>query len=166
MRYSNTPLFVQLQLEPQLVQRALRPGRDFTVFVPKSDYTYLPKLTLADMESTADKFNLRPHMTFHTECLGANWNSQKQKWEVRLRDKKNKEMIKEASIFISAVGGISEPRSIKFPGLERFKGKQFHTAQWDHTYDYQGKRMAVIGNGCSAAQVVPSVVKSVTSIIQ
>ncbi|PVH77662.1 monooxygenase [Cadophora sp. DSE1049] len=118
------------------------------------------------MESTVDKFNLRPHVNFHTECLGANWNSQKQKWEVHFRDGTNKEFIKEASIFISAVGGISEPRNIKFPGLEKFQGRQFHTARWDHTYNYQGKRMAVIGNGCSAAQVVPSVVKSVKSITQ
>lgn len=44
------------------------------------------------------------------------------------------------------------------PGWERFQGAIFHTAHWDQSYDYWGKRMAVIGNGCSAAQVVPVVV--------
>ncbi|KAH9214487.1 monooxygenase [Leptodontidium sp. 2 PMI_412] len=118
------------------------------------------------MESTVDKFNLRKHMNFGIECLGARWNVRTQKWEVRLRDAANKEFVKEATIFISAVGGISEPRNIKFPGLEKFQGKTFHTARWDHTYHYQGKRMAIIGNGCSAAQVVPSVVKRVKTLTQ
>jgi cation diffusion facilitator CzcD-associated flavoprotein CzcO len=50
--------------------------------------------------------------------------------------------------------------------MEKFKGAMFHTARWDHTYDYNGKRMAVIGNGCSAAQVVPNVVDKVKYLKQ
>ncbi|KAH6682832.1 hypothetical protein B0J14DRAFT_132823 [Halenospora varia] len=118
------------------------------------------------MESTVNKFNLRPHMQFGTSCLGAKWNTKSEKWEVHLQDLTGKKFTKEASIFISAVGGISEPRDVKFPGIEKFQGKMFHTARWDHTYNYEGKRMAVIGNGCSAAQVVPSVVRKVKNITQ
>jgi cation diffusion facilitator CzcD-associated flavoprotein CzcO len=50
--------------------------------------------------------------------------------------------------------------------MEEFKGEMFHTARWNHNYDYSGKRMAVIGNGCSAAQVVPVVAKDVAYIKQ
>jgi cation diffusion facilitator CzcD-associated flavoprotein CzcO len=50
--------------------------------------------------------------------------------------------------------------------MDKFKGAMFHTAHWDHSFDYTGKRMAVIGNGCSAAQVVPSVVNEVKYIKQ
>lgn len=67
---------------------------------------------------------------------------------------------------MTAVGGFSQPRDIRFPGIEKFKGAMFHTARWDHSVDYEGKRMAIIGNGCSAAQVVPSVVGKVESLVQ
>lgn len=119
------------------------------------------------MEATVDKFKLRPHMKFNVACLGAKWISKKNKWEVQFYDvKTNVKFTKEASVFVSAVGGISEPRDVKFPGMEKFKGAMFHTARWDHSYDYTGKRMAIIGNGCSAAQVVPNVVDKVAYIKQ
>jgi cation diffusion facilitator CzcD-associated flavoprotein CzcO len=119
------------------------------------------------MEATVDKFDLRKHMEFSIECLGANWNEETKKWDVRFKDLKTKiEFVRCAAVFISAVGGISYPRDVKFPGMEKFKGAMFHTARWDHSYNYEGKRMAVIGNGCSAAQVVPAVVKDVASIKQ
>jgi cation diffusion facilitator CzcD-associated flavoprotein CzcO len=118
------------------------------------------------MEATVDKFKLRPHMQFRISCLGARWNTKIQKWEVHLQDQTGKKFTREATIFISAVGGISEPRNVKFPGMEKFRGAIFHTARWDHTYNYEGKRMALIGNGCSAAQVVPSVVRQVKYIKQ
>jgi cation diffusion facilitator CzcD-associated flavoprotein CzcO len=111
------------------------------------------------MESTVDKFNLRKHMHFSIECLGAKWNKETTQWDVTFRDQKTGlEFVRSTTMFISAVGGISYPRDVKFEGMEKFKGDMFHTARWDHTVDYKGKRMAIIGNGCSAAQVVPSVV--------
>ena len=119
------------------------------------------------MEATVDKFKLRPHMHFNVACLGATWISKISKWEVQFLDlSNNTKFTKQASVFVSAVGGISEPRDVKFAGMEKFKGKMFHTARWDHTYDYTGKRMAVIGNGCSAAQVVPNVVNKVAYVKQ
>ncbi|RDW76948.1 hypothetical protein BP6252_05001 [Coleophoma cylindrospora] len=118
------------------------------------------------MEATVDKFNLRPHMQFGISCLGAKWVSKTNKWDVYLQDMTGRKFTQQAEIFVSAVGGISEPRNIKFPGMDKFNGPIFHTARWDHTYDYTGKRMAIIGNGCSAAQVVPSVVHDVKYLKQ
>jgi cation diffusion facilitator CzcD-associated flavoprotein CzcO len=119
------------------------------------------------MEKTVDKFGLRAHMNFNIACTGATWVGKKGKWEVNFIDiKTGTAFTREASVFVSAVGGISEPRNVKFPGMEDFKGAMFHTARWDHTYDYTGKRMAVIGNGCSAAQVVPNVVNKVSYVKQ
>lgn len=117
---------------------------------------------MLDMEATVDKFNLRPHMHFQVECLGAKWLEGEGKWEVSFHDLLTGiKYQRRASVFVSAVGGISYPRDVRFPGMEKFQGAMFHTAHWDHTYDYSGKRMAVIGNGCSAAQVVPAVVGKV-----
>jgi hypothetical protein len=46
-------------------------------------------------------------------------------------------------------------------GQERFQGKTFHTNNWDHTYDYRGKRVAIVGSGASAAQVIPAIAPDV-----
>ncbi|RFU25168.1 hypothetical protein B7463_g11172, partial [Scytalidium lignicola] len=105
-------------------------------------------------------------MTFGVSCVGAKWLPIKNKWEVHFQDLAGNEFIKEASVFISAVGGVSEPRDVKFKGMETFKGKIFSTARWDHSYDYTGKRMTLIGNGCSAAQLLPNVCDNVAYIKQ
>lgn len=119
------------------------------------------------MEDTVDKFSLRKHMNFGVECLGATWNAETRQWDVQFKDlQTGVEYTRSAEILISAVGGISFPRDVKFPGMEKFQGDMFHTAKWDHSVDYTGKRMAIIGNGCSAAQVVPAVVDKVKLIKQ
>ncbi|QVM07146.1 hypothetical protein D8B26_001850 [Coccidioides posadasii str. Silveira] len=119
------------------------------------------------MENTVDKYNLRPHMRFGIECMGARWRSDIGQWEVTLRDlKTNIEYSRYATALVSAVGGISFPRDVKFKGMEKFQGKIFHTARWNHDFDYTGKKMAVIGNGCSAAQVVPALLSKAACVKQ
>lgn len=118
------------------------------------------------MDATVDEFDLRKHMHFGVECLSASWN-EGGFWEIRLRDTKTQvEYNRKATVLISAVGGISKPRDTKLPGMESFKGEIFHTARWNHRFDYRGKRLAVVGNGCSAAQVVPGVAKEASFVTQ
>ncbi|ORX97011.1 monooxygenase [Clohesyomyces aquaticus] len=108
------------------------------------------------MEDTVYKFDLRKHMHFSIECLGTAWNKGTSQWDVKFRDTRTKcEFTRSSTVFISTICGISYPRDVHFDGMEKFQGPMFHTARWDHSYDYKGKRMAIIGNGCSAAQVVP-----------
>jgi cation diffusion facilitator CzcD-associated flavoprotein CzcO len=119
------------------------------------------------MEATVDKFNLRSHFKCGVACLGARWIADDNCWLVQLKDLKTGETFsRSATVFVSAVGGFTEPRNIVFPGMEIFKGKIIHTARWDHSYDYTGKRMAVIGNGCSAVQVVPALQPKVMKVTQ
>lgn len=119
------------------------------------------------MEDTVDKFDLRKYMHFGIECTSAAWDQNKSKWTVFFKDLRTGiEFSRTADVLISAVGGISYPRDIKFPGMETFKGEIFHTARWNHKVQYQGKRVAVIGNGCSAAQVVPALVKDASFVTQ
>ncbi|PNP38823.1 hypothetical protein TGAMA5MH_09046 [Trichoderma gamsii] len=119
------------------------------------------------MESTVDKFGLRPYIQFNCECLGATWSNERQLWDVTFLNLRTKEkLVESANVLLSAVGGFSQPRIVEFPGMEKFKGRVFHTAEWDHSYDYTGKKMAVIGNGCSAAQVVPNVAPRVAKLTQ
>lgn len=112
------------------------------------------------MEATVDKFELGHHVKTGVECLGASWDSNLLRWDVKFRDlHTNIEYTRSATIFVSAVGAISFPRDVRFKGMETFKGDIFHTARWNHNVKYAGRRMAVIGNGCSAAQVLPQVSK-------
>lgn len=114
----------------------------------------------SDMDDTVNKFDLRRHIHTSVECTGAKWHTDLGKWEVRLKDNKTDlEYVRFASVFVSAIGAFSSPRDVQFPGMENFRGPMFHTARWDHSVDYKGKRVAVIGNGCSAAQVVPAVAR-------
>ncbi|KAJ3523518.1 hypothetical protein NM208_g12418 [Fusarium decemcellulare] len=119
------------------------------------------------IEDTVDKFDIRKHVHPSVECIGAEWLNDEAKWEVHLKDLKTGiEYSRKASVFVSAVGAISYPREVKFPGMERFTGHMFHTARWDHSVSYKNKRVAVIGNGCSAAQVVPAVAKDAAFVKQ
>ncbi|KAI4602224.1 hypothetical protein KJ359_009462 [Pestalotiopsis sp. 9143b] len=120
-----------------------------------------------DMEDTVDKFDLRKHVHESVECTGAYWRNDQSKWEVNLKDLRTGiEYTRMANVLVSAVGAISFPRDVKFPGMENFQGPMFHTARWDHSVNYTGKRVAVIGNGCSAAQVVPAVSKKAAFVKQ
>jgi cation diffusion facilitator CzcD-associated flavoprotein CzcO len=119
------------------------------------------------MEDTVDKFDLRRHVHTDVECTGATWDAARQKWRVQLTDLKTGIAFERAaSVFVSAVGAISLPRQVKFPGMETFKGSIFHTARWDHSVKYENKRVAVIGNGCSAVQVVPALARQASFVKQ
>ena len=94
-------------------------------------------------------------MLFTVECLGARWIKDDQEWEVRFQDLQTSvEFVRRATVLISAVGGINKPREVKFEGMEKFQRPMFHTAKWDHSVDYADKRVAVIGNGCSAGTLI------------
>ena len=60
-------------------------------------------------------------------------------------------------VLISAVGFLNVPRMPDWPGLDTFRGPAFHTARWEHEHDLTGKRVAIVGTGSSAAQIVPHV---------
>ncbi|KAM0431988.1 hypothetical protein ACHAQK_009904 [Fusarium lateritium] len=119
---------------------------------------------LTYINSTVDKFKLRPHFTFDTECVGATW--QNDHWEVNFVDRNKNKFTLKCTILLSAVGGFSQIRETHFPGMDTYKGKIFHTARWDHSFDWNNKKVAVIGNGCSAAQVVPSIAPGVQKLTQ
>lgn len=65
---------------------------------------------------------------------------------------------------ISASGPLSQPLTPEFPGHDAFQGEQFHTNAWNHDFDHKGKRVAIIGNGASAAQVIPAIASEVEEL--
>ncbi|KAK3630899.1 hypothetical protein LTR56_017172 [Elasticomyces elasticus] len=119
------------------------------------------------IEDTVDKFKLRPHIHTSVECSGAKWHANVNQWSVQFRDLKTGIVFtRHATMLISAVGGISVPKDVHFDGQESFEGAIFHTARWRHDVPYAGKRVAVIGNGCSAVQVIPAIAKHAQSVTQ
>lgn len=70
-----------------------------------------------------------------------------------------------ARALVSGMGGLSRPAIPDLPGLDTFGGTTFHSAQWDHSYDLGGKKVAVIGTGASAIQFVPQIVDTVRQLV-
>jgi 4-hydroxyacetophenone monooxygenase len=80
------------------------------------------------------------------------------KWHIDIRDSDGRQKSLSADILISAVGMVNRPLIPSIPGLDHFPGPVMHTAAWDNSVDLAGKRVAVIGTGASAMQLVPSIV--------
>lgn len=127
-------------------------------FEPKPDWSRLfapgaeVKQYAADV---ADKYDVRRHMRFNTTVEGAQWDEEAAVWRVALAGGETLT----ARFLITATGFLSQPRMPDIPGIASFEGKVVHTTEWDHDYRYQGRRIAVIGTGASAVQVVPELAK-------
>ncbi|MFF9559392.1 flavin-containing monooxygenase [Streptomyces albus] len=106
----------------------------------------------AYLERIADTFGLRQHIRFNTEVRQMVWDAEELHWRVE-----TSAGTLTADVVVSATGPLSEPKLPEIPGLDGFEGKVFHSATWDHDYDLRGKRVAVIGTGASAIQVIPAI---------
>ncbi|KAI8825900.1 flavin-containing monooxygenase FMO [Fimicolochytrium jonesii] len=102
---------------------------------------------------------LTDHVQFGTEVVKLAWDGRKNVWHLslKIKDKAGNVRLEEttANVVIGAVGPLHRPHYPEIPGFKDFKGKLMHTAEWDNKVDLKGKRVAVIGNGASGAQVVP-----------
>ncbi|MEU6391341.1 NAD(P)/FAD-dependent oxidoreductase [Streptomyces sp. NPDC046939] len=108
------------------------------------------------LEHVADTFRLRPHIRLNSEVTRARWDGERLRWVI---DTASGTLT--ADVLVSATGPLSDPKVPDMPGLDTFPGKVFHSARWDHGYDLRGKRVAMIGTGASAIQIVPAVQKEV-----
>jgi cation diffusion facilitator CzcD-associated flavoprotein CzcO len=124
-------------------------------FAPKPDWTHSypeqPQI-LEYLHDCAERFGVMPKVQLNCELLGAEWVPDERRWQIETSDG-----TLSARVLIAAPGLLSEPRIPDIPGLDRFKGATFHSARWDHSYDLDGKRVAVMGTGASAIQIVPRI---------
>ncbi|MEU8822376.1 NAD(P)/FAD-dependent oxidoreductase [Streptomyces sp. NPDC048636] len=110
----------------------------------------------AYLERVADTFGLRPHLRFGAEVRSLRWDTAALHWEV--------ETVRgslTADVVVSATGPLSDPQIPDIPGLDGFPGKVFHSARWDHGFALRGKRIAMVGTGASAIQIVPAIQEQV-----
>lgn len=115
----------------------------------------------------AEKYKIVPHVTFGTTVEQAHWNDEGQFWETTLKNQQTKETYtKRSRVLVSGVGNLSVPRDCELPGADTYKGKLFHSALWDHSFDWKDKDVVVLGNGCSATQFVPVMSEGARSLTQ
>ncbi|MDR5699095.1 flavin-containing monooxygenase [Agromyces aerolatus] len=105
------------------------------------------------MEYVAQKHGLMDHVHTSTEVTRADWNDDAQRYTVTFGDGTQRDF----EVVVSAVGLLSDPRYPTWPGLDSFEGEKFHTSRWDSSIDLTGKRVAVVGTGSTAVQVVPNI---------
>lgn len=107
-----------------------------------------------------DKNNLREKTQLNANVSKIEWHEEDQCWHVHLQD----QPTISAQFVVNASGPLSTPVIPEFKGKDTFKGKSFHTNNWDQDYDYKGKRVAIIGSGASAAQVIPAIAEDVNQL--
>ncbi len=112
---------------------------------------------LAYLQNCARKYGIEPFIRYGTRVNAARFDDAARVWRIELAGNGGETTSVEADIVIAATGALSRPAMPRIPGLERFAGKLFHSARWDHGYALDGKTVAVIGTGASAIQFVPQI---------
>jgi cation diffusion facilitator CzcD-associated flavoprotein CzcO len=127
---------------------------------PRWSRRYAPQAEIqAYLEDVARRNGVLDRIRTGTEVQGADWDEERAKWVLRTSAGEH-----EADVLLTACGQLSVPSVPPLEGLDDFAGPAFHTARWRHDADLAGKRVAVIGTGCSAIQVVPAIQPKVQSI--
>ena len=135
-------------------------------FEPNPDWSqmYAPQHEIREyLERVTDKYDIRRHIRFHTKAVAAHWDADAALWRCRLEGPDGPYEIA-AQFVVSAIGGLHIPSKPRFPGIEDFEGEVFHSAEWNHDYKLDGKRVAVIGTGASAIQFVPEIMPKVARL--
>lgn len=124
-------------------------------FAPNPDWsrTFSPQPEIrAYLDHVAREYDVVRLIRFNENVTGAVFDERAARW---IASASSGEWTADALVL--ANGALSDPRVPALPGLEQFAGPAFHTAQWDHRVSLAGKRVAVIGTGASAIQVIPSI---------
>jgi cation diffusion facilitator CzcD-associated flavoprotein CzcO len=111
----------------------------------------------AYLQRITDKYDLHRKVVFGTKIVDYEWDEAASRWHLRSADGRTVT----AQFVVLGIGGLDVPRIPKLNGIESFEGVAFHSAQWDHSVDLTGKKVAVIGTGASAIQFVPSIAERV-----
>jgi cation diffusion facilitator CzcD-associated flavoprotein CzcO len=113
----------------------------------------------AYLERVAQQSSVLDRFRFDTAVEQARWEEDTATWRVETTAG-----AVQADIVVSAAGALSAPKMPDIDGVESFQGEVFHSARWNHDYDLTGKRVAVIGTGASAVQLVPEIAKQVSHL--
>jgi cation diffusion facilitator CzcD-associated flavoprotein CzcO len=127
---------------------------------PRWSRRYAPQAEIqAYLEDVARRHGVRERVRTSTEVESARWDEARSRWTLQTSAGEHA-----ADVLVTACGQLSVPCTPALPGVEQFAGPAFHTARWRHDVELQGRRVAVVGAGCSAIQAVPAIQPQVAHI--
>ncbi|KAL4817747.1 hypothetical protein BDW67DRAFT_174532 [Aspergillus spinulosporus] len=140
-------------------QATFEPNKEWSTF-----YAAAPEIHKYWKHVSA-KYGCEKYIKFKHRVVSATWENDRSKWTLQVKNLDSGEIIEDqCDVVVSASGALNEWKWPSIPGLHDFKGKLMHSANWDESYDYSGKRVAVIGNGSSGIQIVPGMLPKVTHL--
>ncbi|KAL4995553.1 hypothetical protein BDV10DRAFT_196629 [Aspergillus recurvatus] len=140
-------------------QATFEPNKEWSTF-----YAAAPEIHKYWKHVSA-KYGCEKYIKFKHRVVSATWDNDRSKWTLQVQNLDSGEIIEDqCDVLVSASGALNEWKWPSIPGLHDFKGKLMHSANWDESYDYGGKRVAVIGNGSSGIQIVPGMLPKVTHL--
>jgi cation diffusion facilitator CzcD-associated flavoprotein CzcO len=101
---------------------------------------------------TSREHGVEPHLRYRHEVISADWDDDAELWRIH-----TSAGDLTANLLVAGVGPLSEPKLPDVEGLDSFRGEIFHSARWNHDYDLEGKRVAVVGTGASTIQFLPKI---------
>jgi cyclohexanone monooxygenase len=113
----------------------------------------------AYLQRVAEQSGVLDRFRFGVAVEDAAWDDDEHVWQVT-----TSAGTVTADVVVSGSGGLSEPKLPDIEGIEDFAGEIFHSARWNHDYDLTGKRVAVVGTGASAIQIVPEIAEKVAHL--
>jgi cation diffusion facilitator CzcD-associated flavoprotein CzcO len=125
-------------------------------FAQRRDWSRLcsPQSEIHDyLREVARAHDVERHVECNRTVSSCAWDQQRARWRIDMADGNRCE----ADAIVLATGQLHQPAQPRIEGAETFAGRSFHSAQWDHSYPLDGKRVAVIGTGASAVQFIPEV---------
>jgi cation diffusion facilitator CzcD-associated flavoprotein CzcO len=150
----NTYPGIQVDIPSFSYQFSFRKRHDWSrVYAPGDELK-------AYAEECVDHYGLRPKLRLNTVITGATWDEDQRLWTLQNGDGPPLE----ARHVVGATGVLTQPKPPEIPGVGEFAGTTMHTARWDDSVDLRGKRVALIGTGASAVQVVPSIAPEVDEL--
>lgn len=109
------------------------------------------------LDDVATKYDLKSRMTLGVNVESATWIEGRSRWKITYRPVDSDQSYHYESDFLFAgTGQLVTPRELDVPGIESFQGPVMHSARWREDVNLKGKKVVLFGNGCTAAQIVPS----------
>jgi len=129
-------------------------------FAPNTEWSqhYSPRDEIQSyVARCADEHGVTPHVRFGHEVTSAEYDPDGARWTVRVQPGDGEAFTVTANAVVSGVGMLNRPYVPDLPGLSDFAGRSFHSSHWPDDLDVTGRRVAVVGTGASAVQVVPGI---------
>ncbi|MCV7420546.1 NAD(P)/FAD-dependent oxidoreductase [Mycobacterium yunnanensis] len=115
---------------------------------------------LGYIDEMVESAGLAPRIRFDHTVTGLVYDQAEGEWTVELQ---GREPVRARTVIVAS-GPLANPSLPDIDGVDVFEGKKIHSARWDHDYDFSGKKVAVIGTGASAVQIVPKLVETAESV--